>query len=707
MRKKIYITILITFILAVGTLASQNGYDLFQKALAKERAEGNLEEAIALYQKVIEESKDKSLAAKAQLRIGICYEKLGQEKSELAQEAFQKVLDNYPKQVEAVKVAREKLLVLQKVQTLVETNDNEFRIRKVFPFGASGIPSWDGRLLSGRDDSGDVAIIDIATEKKRRLTNEASWEKGDFVGRSIISPDSKYITYGWCHDYSAYDLKIANIDGSEQRVLHAGKIAPKDEAEFIWPYDWTPDSKYILGTLNKGYSPGTLNKGKENKIVFVSAADGSLKIIKIFNDFGPETLDLSPDGRWLSYEYRKGEDSGQYDIFLMKADGEGVMPLVKHPATDRLLGWTPGSDSILNASDRSGSWDAWIVPVKDGKASGEPKLVKRDFGQIGSPTGITPLGFTQNGSFYYEVHSWMEEVHIASLEMEKAELLSPPKKVAQRFQGTNCYADWSPDGKYLAFSSRRGQNSSALCLFSTDEEIQRDIFPALETFTRVNWFPDGKSIAVVGSDKQGQGGIYRVNIKTGKASPIVTEGRDFHSPRCSPDGKYIFYGEDTSWEDKVFRIMKVDTKTGQKNEIYRSSEQIIRLDISPNGELLAFLEPADSTLKIMSSEGGQEEVVFKFEKGWSTSVAWSPDGKYLFFSKIPEGENKVGKVELWRILSEGGKPVKFSLVAKGMENLRIHPDGQKIAFNTFGVKKEVWVMENFLPKETKENPDEK
>jgi Tol biopolymer transport system component len=217
----------------------------------------------------------------------------------------------------------------------------------------------------------------------------------------------------------------------------------------------------------------------------------------------------------------------------------------------------------------------------------------------------------------------------------------------------------------------------------------------------VNWFPDGKSVVVVGSDKQGQGGIYRVNIETGTANPIVTEGSGFHSPRCSPDGKYVYYEEDTSWEHKEFRIMKVHTDTGQKREIYRSAEQIIRLDISPDGKLLAFLEAADSTLKVMNSEGEQPNVVFKFEDGWSTSVAWSPDGKHLFFSKIPEGENKTGRIELWRIAYEGDDPIKLPLVAEGMENLRIHPDGKKISFNTFQVNSEVWVMENFLPQDKK------
>ena len=67
MKKTIILTGILIFIaLSITALTSQNAQDLFQKALAKERAEGNLEEAIALYQKVAEESADEALAAKAQ-----------------------------------------------------------------------------------------------------------------------------------------------------------------------------------------------------------------------------------------------------------------------------------------------------------------------------------------------------------------------------------------------------------------------------------------------------------------------------------------------------------------------------------------------------------------------------------------------------------------------------------------------------------------
>ncbi|MCK7532096.1 MAG: tetratricopeptide repeat protein [Marinilabiliales bacterium] len=103
MKKRLAITAAILALASgLGSLALQSGHDQFQKALAKERSEGNLEEAIALYQKAIEETKDESPAAQAQLRIGICYEKLGPEKANLAQEAFQRVVDRYPGQTDSV-----------------------------------------------------------------------------------------------------------------------------------------------------------------------------------------------------------------------------------------------------------------------------------------------------------------------------------------------------------------------------------------------------------------------------------------------------------------------------------------------------------------------------------------------------------------------------------------------------------------------------
>jgi hypothetical protein len=42
--------------------------------------------------------------------------------------------------------------------------------------------------------------------------------------------------------------------------------------------------------------------------------------------------------------------------------------------------------------------------------------------------------------------------------------------------------------------------------------------------------------------------------------------------------------------------------------------------------------------------------------------------------------------------------MKFNLTVNGMESLSIPPDGKRLAFNSWEVGSDVWVMENFLPK---------
>lgn len=662
---------------------------LFEKAKFTMETKGDLKGAIDLFEEIIKKyPNERDYAAKSLYLIGICYEKLGERQAQQAQAAFQRIVHDYPDQTAEVSLAKEKLLVLERAQASAATGEGEIRIRRVFPFRIIGPPSWDGRFFPCWDDAGNLVIMDLITGKERRLTEKASWEKGDFAIDPIISPDGQQVVYGWWHEYSvAYDLKIANIDGSGQRMLHSGHSPWSEKESLISPCDWTPDGQGLLGIQDNGIT---------KQIGFVSVADGSFKKVKEYERSAknrPERPKLSPDGRWIACEYRQKDDPTKYDIALMTADGRREIPLVNHPANDCLLGWTPDADAVLMTSDRSGSWDAWIVPVKDGKDQAEPVQVKRDFGSVGAPTGLNPWGFTRDGSFYYTVSPMNEEVRVATLDMERGELLAPPKKVAHSYEGVNSYADWSPDGKYLAFTSWR-PGSGALCFLSLETGEQRDIFPSKTgRYIRLNWHPDGRSVVVVGAR-----GILRIDVASGQATPVVTEGAGFHSPRYTPDGRFVYYEEDTSWEDKVFRIMRVDLGSKERKEIYRSTQQIIRMDISPDGRSLAFLEPADSTLKIMPIEGGRPRVAYKFDVGWSTSVAWSRDGRSLVFTKVPEDEGKSGNVELWRVPAEGGEPVKLPLAAKGMENVRIHPDGKRISFNTSERKSETWVMENFLPK---------
>ena len=682
--------VLFSMFLSFGISSSQSGQELFQRALAKERAEGNLEEAIVLYQRVINESQDKALKAKSQLCIGMCYEKLGQKSVKLAQDAFQKVIDNYPSQSDEVRIAKEKLAILLKDKFVVEKENKEIRIQKVKQLDVLGAPSPDGRLISYVDwetGNGELAIMEIATgEKHSLIQNNPGDESWYFVNHSIFSPDGKKLAYTRWKDNNMVDFNIINVDGSGKRVLLSDR-----EIYYFEPSGWTPDGKYILGVLTK--------KDRTNHAAFVSVSDGNIRIIKEYGQNEPGELSLSSDGRWIAHDIPQNKEPGKHDIFFLSVDGNREVPLVKHPADDRLLGWALNGKWILFSSDRSGTWDAWVIPVKDGKPNGDPMLVKRDFGQV-KELGIVPMGFTQDDSFYYGVRMWSEDVYVAALDINKAELLAPPKKAILSFEGSNNNPVWSPDGKYLAYISRRKpEGLKVICIHTLETADEYELYPELEDFGGLSWLPDGKSLLVVGRNNDDQGGVFKVDSRTGELSLVMTHESRHHCTRLSPDGKKLFFAAD-SWEEKTFRIISYNLETKQEKELYRSSYQIFRMDLSPDGKWLAFRDYADNTIKVISTEGGEANVLLELESGVGINcVTWSHDGKYILISKMVEkGGGKVGRCELWGIPANGREPVKYGMTVDGLIGLSVHPDGKLIAFVSWRASSAVWVMENFLPK---------
>lgn len=92
-------------------LAASTPAELYQEGLSKETAEGDLEAAISVYQRIVKEHpQETSVAARAQLHIGMCYEKLGRKQ---ASAAYQEAIERFPTEMEVVEKARERLNSLE------------------------------------------------------------------------------------------------------------------------------------------------------------------------------------------------------------------------------------------------------------------------------------------------------------------------------------------------------------------------------------------------------------------------------------------------------------------------------------------------------------------------------------------------------------------------------------------------------------------
>lgn len=204
---------------------------------------------IKLFEQIIKKyPNEREYAAKSQLYIGLYYEKLGLKQAKQAQEAFKKVIDNYPEQSEVV---NEKLSFLLKVQTVIEKGDKEFKIRKVWAdaMDVEGVPSPDGKYISFVNWlTGDLALKEVATGKVRNLTNKGGWNESDeFALFSRWSADAKYILFTKKRPRKGDKITDEEFKWDLWRVPAAGGEAQKLDLTMIqfWNLSTHPDGKRI------------------------------------------------------------------------------------------------------------------------------------------------------------------------------------------------------------------------------------------------------------------------------------------------------------------------------------------------------------------------------------------------------------------------------------------------------------------------------
>ncbi len=558
-----------------------------------------------------------------------------------------------------------------------------------------GTVSPDGRYLSYVNwTKGNLAVHDLKTGENRDLTDEGTWAKPpQFCDVSIWSPDSRQVAYAWFNEEFC-DLRIVGLDGSKPRVLHND---PK--SGYALPRAWSHDGKHILALLSK--------KDRKNQIALVSRANGSVRVLKTLDWRYPLNMSISPDRRYIVYDFPPQEKSPERDIFLLATDGSRGIPLIEHAADDLFPVWAPDGNRIVFGSDRTGAMGLWALQVVDGKPQGSPELIKKDMGRF------DPIGFTRNGSFYYSVPSGIRDVYTARLDLGTGKFLAPATEVTQRFVGTNFAPDFSSDGKYLLYLSQRGRSpfglgSRVLVIRSLESGKERVLSPKLafhRAHSRPRWSPDGRFILVAGRDVKGRQGCYRIDAQTGEVTSLVQRGPDekpLVGPVWSADGKAILFRRGGS-------VVLRDLESGQENVLHSFLDHIHTWALSPDGQQLALAVPSkdqvrvfnSNVLLVMPATGGETRELFRVPAAEEiTKVVWTPDGRQLLFVRSPGPLHK--EEGLWRIPAEGGEPqvLALDLTIDQLRSLRFHPDGTRIAFTAGDYKQEVWVMENFLPEPT-------
>jgi len=670
---------------------------LLRAAIEKEEVDGDLNAAIEQYKRVITVAgAERAVAAQALLRLGGCYEKRGPAE---ARQAYQQLIRDYAEQAKEVATARQRLAALQSRAAV--PGRPEIMVRRVFAIEGGGL-GVDAAIepratfFSFRDvETGDLAIMELPGGTKRRLTNKGA--SPDVTQVSVPSPDGRQVAFDWWVVERSQpsgspearlklrpQLRVVALDGSAPRVIYEST-----DASPLYPYDWSPDGGRVLAVH-------VLRNERVNQIVLLSVADGSKRIVATVPGLIQRIsrARFSPDGRYVAFDLLAEERGGLHDVFVVTSDGSRTTPLVQQTGDDLLLDWSPDGRYIVFSSDRTGTTDAWLLPVADGKPQGAPQLIKRDLGHI------LPMGVARNGSFYYNIGLGGWDVYVASLDPASGNVLVPPRLVPERFLGRNVSPQWSPDGRSLFWLSRRGpmgpaRNIPRIRSMETGEE--HDLATGLLFLNQVSWSPDGHSLLGKCVDRSERTGVCRIDVQTGQATMILQDTADVsrNKPVGLPDGKHMLSVVNTA-EGRAggYAVALVrNLETGEEREVARVSGG---LAVSPDGRQLAFgaVDPAakERVVKIASLAGGEPRELFR-AKGTATPIQWTADGRHLVV-----GESDHDNAVLWLVPVDDGKPLQKFTLGNGVLDPSLHADGRQVAFCMRSeAGGELWVMENFLP----------
>ena len=561
----------------------------------------------------------------------------------------------------------------------------EMAFRRVWEGPMMGTVSPDGKYLSDPDPDGELMLHNFVSGSDIRLSDKGE-AVNDFAEFSAISRDGAQVAYTWWDDdEEQYQLRVLPIpeSGGTPRQL-----ADYDEVEWIRPFDWSPDNAWIAVEVER--------RDRTTFLGVVKVADGSLRVLKSLEWRRPDGIWFSPDSRYLAYDLPVGDPNSQHDIFVMAVDGSQESVAVEHPAFEYASGWSPDGKLLLFTSDRTEGLSLWGIPIKDGRPAGEPQSLRHYIGSGRS------LGLTASGTLYWGTGTPNRDLQIAALDLSTGRLLTQPLNPISDYVGKNRSPAWSPDGRQIAFVRSR-QFGRTIGILTVETGGVRELRPPLAAFNRPRWSPDGRTLALEGTDSSGRRGIYLMDVEQGGTSPMIQMAPGDYAlrPTWSRDGSKIYYTRALDSDDGEVSVMEHNLATHSERELFRSSLEMVTgvgFSLSPDGNWLAVrltaLDGSEKSLVLIPTLGGEPR-----ELTTALNIrppTWAPDS-----SAIIVGLKKEGGEAYWRLPLSGGEPTKLDWEIP-VSWIDLHPDGRQITYSLDRTVREVWALENFLPRDAEE-----
>ncbi|MGD2071840.1 MAG: tetratricopeptide repeat protein, partial [Gemmatimonadota bacterium] len=337
--------------LSAPLLAQETAEELYQAALYQEEVQGNLERALDQFARILVRfPESRAVGARAQLHIGLCYEKLGQQE---ARQAFRKVIEDFPEHAAEVALARDRLAEIDRA--LAERNHQPvFRKVEIPSRPQNGVLSPSGDSLAFVSQ-GSLWVVPLSSGVGAHVPGEplvlaediGAWDVSNLLSWSA---DGMWIAVNSETPDPEGSIHVVPVEGGQSRLV---RRPPSGGHAYSYRLGLSPDGGTVAFTaLEPGWSEGAEARVWERVVYVAPTTGGESRQLTV--DWG-RTPAISPDGELVAFvgfrergDLSESETGAMYDGDLWVVPSAGGKPVRLATVDGRLAGpvWSPDGRSI-------------------------------------------------------------------------------------------------------------------------------------------------------------------------------------------------------------------------------------------------------------------------------------------------------------------------------------------------------------------------
>jgi Tol biopolymer transport system component len=554
---------------------------------------------------------------------------------------------------------------------------------------------------------------------EKRLTGNP---EDDPILSAVISPDAKYLAF-------------ANRSDLFLRVIATGEThhVPLPNNFRAQPTGWFPDGSHLLVTRASGPGgvpslwsvsvfggdPRKLMENAQarsvspdgsqiafvqgpplNQAIWLMSAEGQGPR-KILGELGNmfASVAWSPDGRSLAFvrfDYKSGYKEGTPSLGIVKLADGATSIIISDNGLGEALAWTPDGRLIYSlAEPRTNHSDTnlWALAID-----------QRSLHLAGAPIRLTngpdqkvQLSLSADGKRLAFLR-WRGEpqVYVADVE-EDYSRLSPPRHLSLD-EGRNLPIAWTPDSKFVFFSSDR-DGPSHIFRQGVDQPAPDLQIGGPNSIPIARLNPDGSQLLYLitppAGDISGLARLMRQPLAGGDHELLVEEPHinNFQCARL-PATTCIF----SRSSPQNYSFFTFDALTGKEQPLTSLDGRVTsdcNWSLAPDGNTLAVTRwhgaQAAAEIRLLSLRDGAMRTLSLPEWAGSGPIDWSADGRSLWTSvQSATGTRALLNVDLRGharpLLQDTQKQIGWAIPS---------PDGRHIAYWQAGGSSNAWLLQGF------------